>query len=196
MIWQLVTWVLIGAAMLFASLVSAETPPPLQTPTLEKTSLQKKELGEIRQVHALGDIYLAGQPTPEDLKIFAKQGIKTVITLRKANEVPWDEATAVEQQGMKFVRAPFQGPQELTDKVFVDVLKILRDKKSGPTVLHCGSANRVGAIWYAHRVLDGKLAPEAATKEAITVGLRTPAYLERAQAYVKQVQQANQSPVE
>ena len=155
--------------------------------TPKKEALVKKQLGEMRPVHALGDIYLTGQPSTEDLTLMKQQGIKTVITLRKADEVSWDEATAVEQLGMKFVQVPFRQPEELKANIFDDVLKVLRDKKRGPTVLHCGSANRVGAIWYAHRVLDGKISHEAALKEAKIVGLRTPAYFERAQAYVEKV---------
>jgi len=170
----------------------AQVPPDAQTPAIKKSELQKKNLGEMRPMHALGDVYLAGQPTPADLAIFKQQGIKTVITLRKAHEIPWDEAAAVKQLDMKFVRVPFQQPAELKPQVFDKVLKMLRDKKRGPTVLHCGSANRVGAIWYAHRILDGKLSPEAALKEAKVVGLRTPALLERAKAYVEQAK--NQPP--
>lgn len=149
-----------------------------------KEKLVKKKLGAIRNVHALGDIYLAGQPTPEDLVILKKQGIKTVITLRKTKEVKWDEAAGVKQQGMKYVQVPFQGVAELTPKVFDDVLKVLRDEDRGPTLFHCGSANRVGAIWYAYRVLDGKLSPAEAMKEAKVVGLRTPGYATKAEAYV------------
>ncbi len=150
--------------------------------------LQKKPLGDMQPVHVLGDVYLAGQPTPADLPLFREHGIKTVITLRKTAEVPWDEAAAVTKLGMKYVQVPFQDPSELRPEVFEKVLKVLRDKKRGPTVLHCGSANRVGAIWYAYRVLDDKLTPEAALQEAKVVGLRTPAYFEKAQAYVKKVQ--------
>lgn len=159
-----------------------------QAPTVKKMKLQKKQLGDMQPVHALGDIYLAGQPTPEDLSLLKREGIKTVITLRKPEEVPWDEAAAVTQQGMKFVQIPFQQPEELKPKVFDDVLKVLRDKKRGPTMLHCGSANRVGAIWYAYRVLDGKLTPEAALEEAKIVGLRTQGYLDQAQVYVEKIQ--------
>jgi len=180
--------------------VQRSPPPVAAKPTGKKQpdkkeALAKKSLGDIKQVHALGDIYLTGQPSVEDLRVLKKQGIETIITLRMPGEVPWDEAAAVKKEGMKFVSVPFQGPDELKPKVFDEVLKILRDKKKrGPTVLHCGSANRVGALWYAHRVLEGKLSPEAALKEAKTVGLRTPAYLDKAQEYVEA--QQSQTPRE
>jgi len=155
--------------------------------------LKERKLGSTEPVHALGDIYLAGQPSPEDLKVLKAEGIKTIISLRHKKELTWDEANAVKQNGMKFVHAPFSGADQLKPEIFDKVLKILRDKKRGPMVLHCGSSNRVGAIWYAYRVLDGKLSPDEAMKEAKKVGLRTPAYLDRAQEYVKEVQKAEKA---
>lgn len=165
----------------------AGTPLPAEPPAEKQKppKLEKKKLGTTRPVHALGNIYLAGQPQPEDLANMKSEGIKTIITLRKPQEVPWDEATAVEKQGMTYVAVPFAGPAELKPEVFDKVLKVLRDKKRGPTVLHCGSANRVGGIWYAYRILDGNLTPEAALAEAKVVGLRTPGYLEKAKEYVE-----------
>ena len=153
-----------------------------------KMKLEKKEIGGIQPLHAFGDIYLAGHPTPEDLLLLKQEGVKTIITLCKRDEIPWDESVAVTQLDMKFFQVPFQSPAELKPEVFDQVLKVLRDKKRGPTVLHCASSNRVGAIWFAYRVLDGKLSPEAALEESKTVGLRTPAYLEVAQTYVQKVQ--------
>lgn len=188
---QRTTWAAIGGLLVLTASAQAVTPPPgsaTKEVDAHELKLQKKPLGNMRSVHALGNIYLAGQPTPTDIPLLKKAGIKTVITLRKTKEVPWDEAGVVKQQGMKFVSIPFQGPAELKPEVFDKALKVLRDKKRGPTVLHCGSANRVGAIWYAYRVLDGKLLPEAALKEAKVVGLRTPGYVEKAQAYVVEVQ--------
>jgi len=161
----------------------------------EKVRLKETRLGDTKPVHAFGNLYLAGQPSPEDLPLLKAEGIKTVISLRHKKELAWDEASAVEQNGMKFVPIPFGAAQQLKPEVFDKVLKILRDKKQGPVVLHCGSANRVGAIWYAYRVLDGQLSPEAAKKEAQKIGLRTPAYLDRAQEYVKAVQKAEEKPL-
>ncbi len=158
----------------------------------EKIRLKKHQLGSTTPVHAFGNIYLAGQPSPDDLAIFRSKGIKTVITLRHTKELSWDEANAVKQNDMKFIQVPFLGADQLKPKTFDKLLEILRDKKQGPVVLHCGSSNRVGAIWYAYRILDGKLSHDEAKKEAQTVGLRTPAYLDMAQKYVaaKQKEQA------
>jgi len=87
-----------------------------------------------------------------------------------------------------FVAVPFDGPEELTDDVFDRVRQVLRDNQDEPLVLHCGRANRVGAVWMVHRVLDDGVGIDKALEEAKAVGLRTPEYIERAQAYIQQAQ--------
>ena len=177
----------LGSAFIF---VQHHTTTNAQPPESAKADrLKKVKLGSISPLTAFGDIYLAGQPKPEEMALLKSHGIKTVICLRHKKELPWDEGTAVDNAGMKYVHVPFQGAKQLTPETFEKVIQTFRDKRSGPTLLHCGAANRVGAIWYAYRVLDGKLSPEEAEKEAKQVGLRTPAYLEKAKQYVQAVQE-------
>ncbi len=136
-------------------------------------------------VHMCGDLLLAGQPAPEDLALLKERGVKTIISVRHADEIDWDEASAAAKYDMTFIHVPFQGDAELTDDVFDKVLSALRTRENGPTVFHCGSANRVGAIWYVHRVLDEGVDADIAEQEAKQVGLRNPDYLKKAQAYVE-----------
>ncbi|MEM8945236.1 MAG: hypothetical protein AAGD11_08635 [Planctomycetota bacterium] len=187
-----VVWFTFAAVTSFAH--GAEDTPAVSAPQSVPMELVSKQLGGIKPLHVLGDIYLAGQPRPQDIDLLSTEGVKTVITLRKRGEVPWDEGAIVMQHGMKLVEVPFQSPEELKPAVFDKVRKVLLDKKRGPTVLHCGSANRVGAIWYAHRVLDAKVDPSVALEEARIIGLRTPQYLEKAQAYVQSEQRKPAKP--
>ena len=94
---------------------------------------------------------------------------------------------AVERLGMRFQRLDFQGPDSLTDAVFDQTRQTLRDAetRNQAVMLHCGSANRVGAIWLVHRVLDDGLSLEEAEREAREVGLRTEGYLVRAKQYIQ-----------
>lgn len=146
--------------------------------------LEQVTVGSMTPVHRFGDVLLAGQPSREDLALLKEQGFKTVINLRRTSEINWDQAEAVRQLGLNYVHVPFSGGAELTDEVFDKVLATLRDEASGPTLFHCASANRVGAIWYAHRVLDDGIGSNEAEAEARQVGLRTSEYLTRAQDYV------------
>ena len=132
--------------------------------------IEKCELGHATPVHKYGNVYLSGQPTEQDLPLLKADGMRTIINLRPNKELSWDEGAAVNRAGMKYVHVPFRGEDELTSKVFDQVLGVLGDKESGPMLLHCGGADRVGAIWYAHRVLNDKLDPVEAELEAKKVG--------------------------
>jgi protein tyrosine phosphatase (PTP) superfamily phosphohydrolase (DUF442 family) len=84
---------------------------------------------------------------------------------------------------MGFVRIPWNGPGELSDEIF----DAARDQLRGaarPLFLHCGSGNRVGAVWIPYRVLDQGVELEAAVAEAKVVGLKTPEFEAKARDYV------------
>ena len=144
------------------------------------------ELGATRNVHRIGNLFLAGQPTKADIEVIKAEGIRHVITLRTDGEIDWDEKAAVEEAGMKFSTVKFRAPGELTDEVFAEVRELLRNSKDEKVLLHCGSANRVGAVWAAYRTLDQSIDAETAIGEAKVVGMKTPAYEEKANAYIEQ----------
>ena len=47
------------------------------------------KLGSVRNVHRVGQIYLAGQPEQSDLAKLRKAGIRRVLDLRTPGEVSW-----------------------------------------------------------------------------------------------------------
>src|SRR6266568_4368274 len=57
------------------------------------------------------------------------------------------------------------------------VAKVLDDPAAGPTLLHCSSANRVGAVWTVLQVRKGKTLAEAEA-EGRAIGLASPAMQE------------------
>ena len=63
--------------------------------------------------------------------------------------------------------------------------ELLRDTNNQPMMMHCGSANRVGAIWLIYRVLDEGWTYEDALKDAESVGLRSAELTERAKKYIE-----------
>jgi len=150
-----------------------------------KAPLAPAECGSIEHLHALGDVWLASQPSPADFECARDAGVRTVIDLRPAGELSeFDEPALVRGLGLAYVSLPFKSPETLTDEVF-DRARELLDTAEGPILLHCSSANRVGAVWLPWRVLDGGLGWDAALAEARTIGLRTPAYEEKARSYVE-----------
>ena len=155
------------------------------TATERQPAIQKFTLGETRNVHRCGKLFLAGQPKPGDLAGLKTHGIVRIVTLRQDGEIDWDQATAVKTQGLEFVQVPFRAPHTLTDEVFARVRGLLRETAKTPTLLHCGSANRVGAVGLAFRVLDQRVPLATALVEARKIGLTTAAYERRATVYIR-----------
>ncbi|WP_197441920.1 methyltransferase domain-containing protein [Thalassoglobus polymorphus] len=147
--------------------------------------LESIELGTISNLHSFGATLLCGQPSASDLAKAKERGIEHVISLRELDEIDWNQAEAVEALGLQYYHFAFRSPESLTDEIFENSLKLLANSQMSPVMLHCASANRVGAIWLAHRVLNDGLQLAEARDEAKKVGLKTPAFEEKALAYIE-----------
>lgn len=154
----------------------------------EVASVEPTSCGNIKNMHQVGDLYLAGAPTPDDYPLLKELGIKTVLSIRHDKETPdLDDAKLVEAQGMTYVHLPWSGADQLTDDKLDAMRKVMREAER-PMLFHCGSANRVGAGWLAYRVLDENVDLNTALAEAKTFGLRTPAYETITVQYIKAMQ--------
>ncbi len=128
-------------------------------------------------------VMAAGQPTGEQLQLLAEEGYKTVIDLRPAEEPHgFDEPEAARQNGLAYVNVPVSLPtldQATIDK-FLEVMK----KAEHPVLLHCGTSNRVGALYYAWLVLEKGAPAKEALEKAKAAGLRSPELIEKAEKLV------------
>ena len=96
----------------------------------------------------------AGQPDEAALIVFAEQGYTTVIDLRTAGEDRGiDEPAVVEGLGMEYVLLPI-GRDAIDFESAKELDKLIKDA-DGPVLVHCGSANRVGALLALRKSLDG-----------------------------------------
>ena len=153
--------------------------------TPEEARLEPVTWSGVERIHRFGDVYLASQPSAVGLEVAAARGVRTVADQRLDAETPeFDERATVVGLGMAYANPGFQGPDQLTDAVLAANLGVLRNAER-PLLMHCASANRTGAIWLAHRVLDDRLPFETAVLEARQVGLRSPAYEARVRDYVE-----------
>ena len=153
-----------------------------------KEVVEASSLGDTPNVHRCGNIVFAGQPSEADLERAADSGFREVVTLRTAPEVTsFDERAVVESAGMRYAEIPFRSPDSLTNEVF-DSIRLKLSEAAGSkelVLLHCGSANRVGAVWIPWRVLDCGIPIEQALREDDEIGLRTVAYRQRAIEHVE-----------
>jgi len=70
--------------------------------------------------------------------------------------------------------------------IVTDFLGAVADKSNQPVFIHCGSANRVGAMWMIKRALQDGWTVERAQAEAEAIGLQNPQLKEFATNYIKE----------
>ena len=116
----------------------------------------------------------------------AKDGFKSVINLRLASEANANielNAAHARSLGLNYIHVPFNAAQP--DDAAVDrFLAAIANKANQPAYVHCGSANRVGAVWLVKRVVQDGWTVEKATEEAKLIGLRSEPLEKFALAYI------------
>jgi len=65
-----------------------------------------------------------------------------------------------------------------------EFIKAAKDPANQPMLIHCGSANRVGAFMMIYRVVDQGWPEDKALEEATKIGLTNPALKSFAQDYI------------
>ena len=172
-------WIVI-VALSFSTALADDKPAKIEKPK----KLEPAKCGAVKQLHVFDDIFLAGQPSAEDFAEFKKRGVKSVLNVRTKEEMDFDESKTIKNLGLEYHHIPVAGHDALTDENFEKIRKLLNTKEERPLLFHCASANRVGAVWLAHRVLDGGLTYDDALAEAKTVGQKNAALEAKAKDYI------------
>lgn len=151
---------------LFALAVFATAPLGAEIPE----AVDKAAIPNYRRIQP--GLAAAGQPSPEAIARLKEMGFKTVINLRTEKEGGKAEEQSVAAAGLRYVWVPVSA--DTLSAADVDVVaKVLDDPAAGPTLLHCASANRVGAVWAILQVRRGKSLEEAEA-EGRAIGLASP----------------------
>lgn len=127
-----------------------------------------------------------GQPTAEQLKAFKAAGGEVVLDNRDPMEPrPFDEPVVVRTAGLEYHNLPI-----VHGAVTVDTMKRMHEmakRLEGRKVLmHCSSGNRTAAALIPYFMMERNLDEEAATEQAMRMGLRSAELLELATDYIKQ----------
>ena len=112
----------------------------------------------------------------EAFPVLKERGFKAVINLRQDSEPEahvTESRLAAEAAGLRYVHIPFNGHAPTPEPIDAFLVAVA-DPSNSPVYIHCTSANRVGAMWLAKRVLVDGWDVERATKEAELIGLKTP----------------------
>lgn len=100
-------------------------------------------------------ITAAGQPNESGLRELADSGYAAVIDLRAEGEDRGlDEQTVVENLGMDYVSLPIEGRGAISFENAKKLDQIL-GKYDEPVLVHCGSSNRVGALFALREKMNG-----------------------------------------
>lgn len=132
-------------------------------------------------------IITSGQPEADHLKALATLGYTAVIDMRTDSENRgFDEKAQLEELGMDYVLLPVSGRDGINFDNARALDRILSDHAGQKVLVHCGSSNRVGAIF----ALRASLAGDSDT-EALEIG-RSAGLKSLESAVVEELQEAKQ----
>jgi uncharacterized protein (TIGR01244 family) len=153
--------------MIAAALALAIAAPAAQAP-------EKQDVAGIRNFTRVdATVGCGGAVELDAIPSLSKMGYRSVINLRQASE----QGAAIEESrqaataaGLKYIHLPFNA--SAPDPAVVDqFIAAVTDKANQPAFVHCGSANRVGGVWLAKRMLVDGWTEARALEEATAIGL-------------------------
>lgn len=133
--------------------------------------------GAVNVTRVDATLVCGGATTVEAFPEIKKLGFASVINLRRDGEPGTDIAaarSAAAAIGLQYVHIPVEPASPSTESVDA-FLKAVQDPGNQPMYIHCGSANRVAALWMIKRVVVDEWEEVRARDEAKAIGLTSPA---------------------
>lgn len=150
---KLLLLVLVTVLSAAACVENSTTETRLNTETTLKVDLET--VIRVGNVVPVNGVTTAGQPDAAALSIFAEQGYKTVIDIRtEPEERGMDEAAVINDLGMEYVLFPIDKAEHINFDSARELGRLIEEAE-GPVLVHCGSANRVGALFALRKSLAG-----------------------------------------
>lgn len=154
-----------------------------QTPSISRQDLP----GVVNYSRVDATVGCGGATEVSAFPALKREGFVSILNLRLADEpgVDIEQSTeAARQHGLRYFHLPFSASQP--DPAIVErFLELVSEEANQPVYIHCGSANRVGAVWLVKRVLVDKWALDRAVEEAEAIGLRSPELKAFALEYIR-----------
>lgn len=150
---KLILLVLVTVLSAAACVESSTTEARISTETTLKVDLET--VVRVGNVVPVNGVTTAGQPDAAALSIFAEQGYKTVIDIRtEPEDRGLDEAKVIGDLGMEYIAFPIDKPEAINFDNARELGRLI-EEADGPVLVHCGSSNRVGALFALRKSLDG-----------------------------------------
>lgn len=112
-----------------------------------------------------------GNIDPTGIPMLKAMGFKTIIDLNTNEQGAAVQGPMVTQAGMDFVHISVSTDAPTAEQVAA-FAKVVEDPNTYPVLMHCESANRVGAMWALYRASKG-VPNEVAVQEGRALGLKT-----------------------
>jgi protein tyrosine/serine phosphatase len=117
------------------------------------------------------NLYRGAQPDAPGIQSLKRLGVKTIINLRKTNDVSKAEEAAARTNGITFISVPMNGLGRPTAETVRQVLQII-DSTPSPVFIHCEhGCDRTGTIIACYRIMHDQWPSEAALVEAERYGM-------------------------
>ena len=150
--------------------------PSSRPPTLAVAQEKQTRAGITNFTKVDAVVACGGATETSALDGLKADGFKSVVNLRLATEpganIPENEAKA-KAAGPELLPPAALG-RAPDPKVVDEFLGVVSNKANQPVYIHCGSANRVGAVWLVKRVVQDGWPVDKATTEAKAIGLSAP----------------------
>ena len=157
-------------------------------PTVISAQVTKGEIAGVRNFSRVdATVGCAGATDPSAMAALKKEGFVSVINLRLPTEQGADVdagRAAAQAAGLKYIHLPFNAAAP-DAKVVESFLAAVADTSNQPVFIHCGSANRVGAVWMIKRALQDGWDVDRARVEAETIGLSSAQLAAFATEYIR-----------
>lgn len=151
-------------AALLTSAACAAKPPAHEEPA----HAAKPAALELPNGHGEGDVLTAGQPTLAQLAAAKALGYRTVVNLRMPEEPGTESEADVTKLGLRYVAIPMNHEAGLTEANARALADALAGPEGRPAIVHCGSANRAGALF----ALEAFYVRGRSAADALEVGKR------------------------
>jgi uncharacterized protein (TIGR01244 family) len=148
----------------YAALLAAEAASE-EVPFGDKVSPAITKYNRLRP-----DIATAGPLKDGAINELKSLGFATILDLRGPDEGTDVEKRAVEAAGLRYLNIPVIDIVP-SDYQVAEFARIVEDASYFPLIIHCGSANRVGAMWTLYLARQG-IPISIAVEEGRTIGMR------------------------
>jgi protein tyrosine phosphatase (PTP) superfamily phosphohydrolase (DUF442 family) len=179
--------IVIAAILLLVSsnrIIAQNVPSSAERARLDKIQQSLKD--DVPRILCINEDFATGaQPSGSAYSKLAANGFHSVLNLRTAEEGAdlEMERKLVTGAGMRYFSIPVISTAPRPEQAD-QFIRIVKDTPNHPMLIHCASANRVGAFMMIYRTVEHGWPEEKAYEEAVKIGLSSDGLKKFAHDYI------------